>query len=195
MPEGATFPETEPFEPLAANFSTLWYSTDMSKQWYSNAIFHTYYTQLKTAIHFEPRMTPNTLHRFQPLMKFNTDHHFIYITPRADEHKQHLQSYYKLIEDDIEVITKDWSIDLLIPANPAELFDIDSPEAAQHTPGPSKTKKDEEIQDVDSRYIRTASITTEKGGNGKDLEEFKQRPRDEVEILKKRKGSPLKHSS
>jgi hypothetical protein len=47
MPEGATFPDINPFEPLAAKFSTLWYSNDMNKQWKSNAIFHTYDNQLK----------------------------------------------------------------------------------------------------------------------------------------------------
>jgi hypothetical protein len=62
--EGATFPDLDPFEPLAAKFSTLWYSTDMSKQWQSNAIFHRYYNQLKEAIGGEPRITPNTLQRF-----------------------------------------------------------------------------------------------------------------------------------
>jgi hypothetical protein len=64
MPEGATFPDIEPFEPLAAKFATLWYSTDMNKQWQSNVVFHTYYLQLKRAIEAEPRMTPNTLQRF-----------------------------------------------------------------------------------------------------------------------------------
>jgi hypothetical protein len=43
MPEGTTFPDIEPFEPLAAKFSTLWYSSDMNKQWQSNVFFHTYY--------------------------------------------------------------------------------------------------------------------------------------------------------
>jgi hypothetical protein len=33
MPEGTTFPDIDPFEPLAAKFSTLWYSSDMNKQW------------------------------------------------------------------------------------------------------------------------------------------------------------------
>jgi hypothetical protein len=33
MLEGATFPDIEPFEPLATKFSTLWYSSDMRKQW------------------------------------------------------------------------------------------------------------------------------------------------------------------
>jgi hypothetical protein len=61
----------------------------------------------------------------------------------ADEHKQQLQSYYKLTEEDLEEITKDWSADLLIPADPVEISDIDSPEAAQDTPGPRKTKKTE----------------------------------------------------
>jgi hypothetical protein len=33
LPEGATFSEIKPFEPLAMNFCTLWYSSDMNKQW------------------------------------------------------------------------------------------------------------------------------------------------------------------
>jgi hypothetical protein len=64
LPEGATFPDIDPFEPLVAKFSTLWYLNDMNKQWQSNAVFHTYYTQLKLSIQSEPRMTLNTLHRF-----------------------------------------------------------------------------------------------------------------------------------
>jgi hypothetical protein len=80
MPEGATFPDIESFEPLAAKFTTLWYSSDMGKQWQSNTVFHTYYLQLKRAIESFPRMTSNTLDRFRPLMKFRTDRHFIYIT-------------------------------------------------------------------------------------------------------------------
>jgi hypothetical protein len=31
LPEGATFPEIKPFEPLAAKLCTLWYSSDMNK--------------------------------------------------------------------------------------------------------------------------------------------------------------------
>jgi hypothetical protein len=64
LPEGATFLDIDPFEPLAAKFSTLWYLNDMNKQWKSNVVFHTYYTQLKLAIQSKPRMTLNTLHRF-----------------------------------------------------------------------------------------------------------------------------------
>jgi hypothetical protein len=85
MPKGATFPDIEPFEPLAAKFSTLWYSNDMNKQWYSNVVFHTYYNQLKLAIQSKPCMTPNTLHRFRPLMKFNADRHFIISQRASDE--------------------------------------------------------------------------------------------------------------
>jgi hypothetical protein len=84
-------------------------------------------------------------------MKFNTDYHFIYITTCADEHKEQLQSYYKMTEDDLEEITKEWSTNLLISADPTKMFNINRPEAMQNTPGPSKTKKtkqtkkDEEI--------------------------------------------------
>jgi hypothetical protein len=137
MPEGATFPDIEPFEPLAAKFSTLWYSNDMNKQWQSNVMFHSYYNQLKVAIQATPCITPNTLHRFRPLMKFSADRHFLYITACTDEHKQQLQSYYKLTEEDLEEITKEWSADLLVPADPVEISDVDSPEIAQDIPRPS----------------------------------------------------------
>jgi hypothetical protein len=33
MSEGLNFPEIDPFEPLAMKFCTLWYSSDMNKQW------------------------------------------------------------------------------------------------------------------------------------------------------------------
>jgi hypothetical protein len=59
-------------------------------------------------------------------MKFNTDRNFIYITSRADEHKEKLQSYCKLTEKDLKEITKEWATDLLIPANPAEISYLDS---------------------------------------------------------------------
>jgi hypothetical protein len=87
MPKGATFPEIEPSEPLAAKFTTLWYSSDMDKQWQSNTGFHTYYLQLKRDIESFPHMTLNTLHRFRPFVKFHVVRHFIYITAQGDEHK------------------------------------------------------------------------------------------------------------
>jgi hypothetical protein len=31
LPKGATFPNINPFEPLAMKFSTLWYLNDMNK--------------------------------------------------------------------------------------------------------------------------------------------------------------------
>jgi hypothetical protein len=43
MLESATFPEIELSAPLATKFTTLWYSSDMDKQWQSNKVFHTYY--------------------------------------------------------------------------------------------------------------------------------------------------------
>jgi hypothetical protein len=70
-------------------------------------------------------------------------------------------------------------------------------------PGPSKTKKTEEVHKVDNASVRTASITLDEGGDGEEVEgiEAEQKkgevppPRDEEESLKKRKVSPLKPSS
>jgi hypothetical protein len=125
MLEGATFPEVEPSEPLAARFSTLWYTNDMVKQWQSNVVFHAYYLQLKHAIESFPWMTPNTLHQYRPLVKFCADRHFIYITARRDESKEELQSYYKLTDEDMEEITKEWPAEFLVPVEDAELSDPD----------------------------------------------------------------------
>jgi hypothetical protein len=80
MIEGATFPEIEPTKPLAAQFSTLWYTNDMTKLWQSNVVFHGYYQQLKVTIESFPRMTSRTLHQYRPIVKFRIDPRFIYIT-------------------------------------------------------------------------------------------------------------------
>jgi hypothetical protein len=112
---GSDIPEVEPSEPLAARFTTLWYTSDMVKQWQSNVVFHAYYLQLKCAIESFPRMTLNTLHTYRPLAKFHADRHFIYITARRDESKEELQSYYKLTDEDMEEITKEWPAEFLVP--------------------------------------------------------------------------------
>jgi hypothetical protein len=155
MPEGATFPEVDPLEPLTTRFTTLWYIVDMEKQWQSNVIFHTYYLQLTHAIESFPRMTTNTLHRFRPLAKFHTDRHFIYITTCREKNKGELQSYYKLTEEDMEEITKEWPTKFLVPFGDAELSDFDLIRSFVVTrtecDGPSNTKKNkkkEEVQEI-----------------------------------------------
>jgi hypothetical protein len=90
MLEGVTFPKIELSKPLATKFTTLWYSSDMEKQWQSNVLFHTYYLQLKRDIESFSHMALNTLHRFKPLAKFCVDRHFIYITSSGDKHKEDL---------------------------------------------------------------------------------------------------------
>jgi hypothetical protein len=115
MSEGETFLEIEQSKPLVVKFTTLWYLSNMVKQWQSNVVFHTYYFQLKRAIKYFPRMTLNTLHRFRPFMKFFIDKHFIYITARKNETKEELQSYYKFIEEDMEEINKEWPSEFLVP--------------------------------------------------------------------------------
>jgi len=114
-----------------------------------------------------------------------------------------LQSYYQIIEEDLEEITKEWLEDLLIPSNPMELSNVDSLEAAQDTPGPSKTNNPEEVHDVDSSSVRNASISPNEGGDGEEIEgaEIEQQkgevppPRDEEDLSKKWKDSSLKSSS
>jgi hypothetical protein len=94
-------------------------------------------------------------------MKFCVDRHFIYITTRADEHKEELQSYYKLTEEDLEEITKEWSLELLIPDDPAEMSDpeLNNSEAThkEHDMlGTSRSKKTKEVQQLSSTSYETA---------------------------------------
>jgi hypothetical protein len=211
MLEAMTFPKIEPSDPLAATFTMIWYSSDIEKQWQSNAVFHTYYLQLKRAIKSFPCMMSNTLHRFMPLAKFCADRHFIYITARGDEQKEDIHSYYNLAEEDIEEIIKEWPAEFLVPVNQAELSDPDlirSPVVTQEeydAPTSSKKKKKEEVQE-----LKNASDSLE-GGGGDEVykeeeegEEDKQKqgevtpPKDpltETETSKKIKVSPMRPSS
>jgi hypothetical protein len=70
-------------------------------------------------------MMLHTLHRFRSLAKFYADRHFIYITMCGDENKEEMQSYYKLTEEDMEEITKEWSKEFLIPVEDEKLSDLD----------------------------------------------------------------------
>jgi hypothetical protein len=58
------------------------------------------------------------------------DCHFIYLTLHVDEHQEQLLSYYKLTEEDLEDITKEWSVDLLVAVDLVEILYINNPEAA-----------------------------------------------------------------
>jgi hypothetical protein len=216
MPEGATFPKIEPLEPVAVKFTTLWYSSDMEKQWQLNTVFHTYYLQLKRPIDSFPRMTLNTLQRFRSFVKFHTDRHFIYITVHGYKHKEEMQSYYKLTKEDMEEITKEWLAKFLIPIDQAELSEPDLIRILVVTheeydaPNSSRRKKKEEVHDLNSASEETASDSPRGEGDDEvDKEEKKgeedkhkqgkvkppRDPIDEVETSKKRKVSPMKPTS
>jgi hypothetical protein len=58
---------------------------------------------------------------------------------------EQLQSYYNFMEEDLKEITKDWSVDLLVLADPTEMSNPDNPNTVHDTPRPSKTKKTKEV--------------------------------------------------
>jgi hypothetical protein len=82
-------------------------------------------------------------------------------------------------------------MNLLIPSNPVELPDVDSPKATQHTHECSKNKKPEKVQDIDITSMKTTSMSLEKGGVGKEISEETSH-KDEDDPSKKRKVSPQK---
>jgi hypothetical protein len=186
MPEGVTFPDIELFEPLVTKFTTLWYSSDMGKKWQSNAVFHAYYLQLKRAIELFPRMTPNSLDRSRPLMKFHADRNFIYITARADENKEEIQSYYKLTKEDLEEIIKEWLAEFLIPVAKVELFNqnligsLIVTHEEYNAPNSSRRKKNEDVQEPSSTSEEIASDSPGGGGgNEVDKEEKEEKAGEE----------------
>jgi hypothetical protein len=107
------------------------------------------------------------------------------------------------MEDDLEEITKEWSVDLLVLVNPMEISDVDSPETVMDIPGPSKIKKTKEVHDLDNASMKNASISAEQGGDRGEIDGAKFEPkkgevtppRDKEDPSKKRKVSPSKPSS
>jgi len=102
----------------------------------------------------------------------------------------------------LEEITKEWSANLLVAVDPVEMFDVDSPEAMPATPGPCKTKKDVEVQDIHSTSTKTTSLSPVKGGDDEELGGTAEQnegevtpPRDEEDPSKKRKITPPNPSS
>jgi hypothetical protein len=64
-------------------------------------------------------MTPRTLHQYRPIAKFHADLHFFYIIACKDESKEELQYYYKLTDEDMEKIMKEWPEEFLVPVDDA----------------------------------------------------------------------------
>jgi hypothetical protein len=98
---------------------------------------------------------------------------------------------------------------LLIPTDPVEMSNPDSPKTMhkEHdTPGPSRRKKTEEVQNLSSASEKIASISPSRGGDDEEEEEINAKedekrqgevtpPRDETDPMNKRKVSPMKPSS
>jgi hypothetical protein len=72
----------------------------------------------------------------------------------------------------LEDIIKEWSADLLVPSDPTEMFDVDSPKTASDIARPRKIKKTEEVKDLDSASVKTMSISAEQGGSLEEKEGF-----------------------
>jgi hypothetical protein len=158
-------------------------------------------------------MTLNTMDRFRPFAKFHADRNFIYITACRDKHKEEIQSYYKLTEEDMEEITKEWPEELLVSVNHTELSDPDLIGSLVVTreeydaPSSSRKKMKEDVQEIHSTSEENASYSPIEGGDDevdkveKEGEEDKQKqgevtslrnPLGEVETSKKRNVSPTK---
>jgi hypothetical protein len=108
-----------------------------------------------------------------------------------------------MTEDDLEEITKEWSADLLVAVDPIDMSDEEIPKAMPDAPGPSKTKKDDKVEDVPSTSTKTTSISPAQAGDGDELGGTKVEqnrgevtpPREEEDPSIKIKMTPPKQSS
>jgi hypothetical protein len=125
-------------------------------------------------------MTPHTLHHYRPIAKFRKDLYFIYInTVRRDENQEDLQSHYKLTDEDMDQITKEWPDEFLVPIFDEKLSDTDTIGSCIVTQfkhvgksnGVKKNKNQEEVQDVETDEEDNASEDNgfvSLGGGGED---------------------------
>jgi hypothetical protein len=131
----------------------------------------------------------------------------------VDEHKEELQSYYKLTKEDMEEITKEWPTKFLVPVEQTELSDLDlirSPvvtrEEYDRPRSTRKKKKKEEVQEINNASEKTMSdslgndeVSQEKEGEEDKKEQGEvtspKDPLTEVETSKKRNVSPKKPST
>jgi hypothetical protein len=161
-------------------------------------------------------MRSNALDRFRPFVKFRADRNFIYITTHRDKHKEEIQSYYKLIEEDMEEITKEWPEQMLVPVNHTELSgpDLIGSLVVTHeeynAPNNSRKKKKEDVHEIHITSEETASDSPSEGGDDevdkeeKEGEEDKHKkskvtpprnPLEEEDMSKKRKVSIINPTS
>jgi hypothetical protein len=118
-------------------------------------------------------MNLNTLHAYMIISNFHVDRHFIYITTCKDETKEELQSYYKLTDEGMEKITKEWSVEFLVPVEQTDLSNPDIIRVPMVTReeydghSSSKKKKKEEVQEINNASEETASESPGRGGADK----------------------------
>jgi hypothetical protein len=129
-------------------------------------------------------MTSNTLHRFKPILKFWEDRDFIYVTVCRGEHKEDIQSYYKLTEEYMEEITKEWTEKILIPVKKTNLSDPDlirSPVVTHKeydAPSSSKNKNKEKVQELNDTSEETTPDSPE-GGGGDEVDKEEDQGEEE----------------
>jgi hypothetical protein len=71
--------------------------------------------------------------------------------------------------------------DLLIPANPVEISDIDSPKDTHKEQDKPRTKKTKEVQDLSNTSRKTASVSPDRGGDD-EVEEVKDKEVEQIQV-------------
>jgi len=60
---------------------------------------------------------PQLVEGYTPIAKFWIDHHHIYIQSKKDLREEWVQTKYKIIEEDIQLIMEDWELDWNVLTN------------------------------------------------------------------------------
>jgi hypothetical protein len=92
-----------------------------------------------------------------------------------------MQSYYKLTDEDMEEITKEWLVEFLVPIEQTELSNPDiigSPMVTLEEydgPNSSKKKKKEEVQEINNALEETASKSPGGGGGDDEVDQKEEK--------------------
>jgi hypothetical protein len=134
------------------------------------------------------------------IAKFRVDPHFIYIIARRDESKEELHSYYKMTDEEMKQIMKEWSKEFLVPISNEELSDTDiigiplvtQVKHVEKSSGTKKKKKKEEVQNIETDEEDNASEKNGYGSLGGGDESNGKGGGDEGENQGEGEATPLK---
>ena len=92
-------------------YANLWATVNLERQRINNQVFYTYYQQLYAMMENNPRITKEVTDMYIKRIRFMVDIHRIYIKPHEVKGTDWHTGAYRMEQEDVEQIVKEWSED------------------------------------------------------------------------------------